>query len=460
MKKTIFITILIASFATKSFAYCPIPQWCPSAPLHQTLCPGESIDDIEFPSVIAKVLIVTWWTDGTRIHSFEDPPPGIIVSGAASTPLGEREYAWPVSIKGAPTVAGTHHYTVSNTCGVELLHGSITMGAPPTIGMVTPTINQTTVQNIAFGSTLTLTAEPTGTPTPTIQWYSSTTATNSGGSAVSGATGNTFAPPSATANAPNGIYYYAVATNSCGTATTSNTSGRHIVVPACPATTNPTPSDNGCSPTRNGATFTTIGTQFFKTSTIWQISGNGISQEWSDVVLTSNCGKTDFDGGSDYPNYNNDCRENRTTELNETRPTMTNEGGNTANYFGDLFSWCAVINHAATLCPSPWRVPTCQDFINLDIALGGTGINRDDDDAVRDKLIAVSGDAGQFWGGAYVGLCTGTGPLGGQESYAVYWSSSEATATYARRLYFDADGFVLHQNFNSKGFGVPLRCVR
>ncbi|MCL2028140.1 MAG: hypothetical protein FWG79_06600 [Bacteroidales bacterium] len=138
MKKLIFISILIAAFATKSFAHCPIPQWCPSAPLHQTLCLGEQIEEIVFPSVIAKTLIITWWTDGTRIYSFEVPPEGITVSGA-STPLGEREYAFPVSIKGRPTDPGTHHYTVSNTCGVELLHGSITLGppAPTTPGTIT-----------------------------------------------------------------------------------------------------------------------------------------------------------------------------------------------------------------------------------------------------------------------------------------------------------------------------------
>ncbi|MCL2027577.1 MAG: hypothetical protein FWG79_03715, partial [Bacteroidales bacterium] len=129
MKKITLILIILATFATKSFAYCPIPQWCPKADLHQTLCPGDTIDPIEFPSVIAKTLIVTWWTDETRTNFMLTPPPGITVSGDASNPLGEREYAWPVSIKGTPTTPGTHHYTVSNTCGVELLHGSITLNA-------------------------------------------------------------------------------------------------------------------------------------------------------------------------------------------------------------------------------------------------------------------------------------------------------------------------------------------
>ncbi|MCL2027201.1 MAG: hypothetical protein FWG79_01820, partial [Bacteroidales bacterium] len=108
MKKITLITILLATFATKSFAYCPIPQWCPSAPLHQTLCPGEQIEDIEFPSVIGRTLIINWWLDGTRFASIGTPD-GITVSGDASTPLGDREYAWPVSIKGAPTALGTHH---------------------------------------------------------------------------------------------------------------------------------------------------------------------------------------------------------------------------------------------------------------------------------------------------------------------------------------------------------------
>ncbi|MCL2027330.1 MAG: hypothetical protein FWG79_02470, partial [Bacteroidales bacterium] len=126
MKKITLILTLIATFATKSFAYCPIPQWCPKADLHQTVCPGEPIDDIEFPSVIGKTLIINWWLDGTRFASIGTPP-GITVSGDASTPLGDREYAWPVSIRGTPTTPGTHHYTVSNTCGVELLHGSITI---------------------------------------------------------------------------------------------------------------------------------------------------------------------------------------------------------------------------------------------------------------------------------------------------------------------------------------------
>ncbi|MCL2028757.1 MAG: hypothetical protein FWG79_09785 [Bacteroidales bacterium] len=628
--KKITLILVIASFGTQSFAYCPIPQWCPDAPLHQTLCPGEQIDPIEFPSVIGKTLIINWWLDGTRFASIGTPP-GITVSGDASTPLGDREYAWPVSIKGTPTAIGTHHYTVSNTCGVELLHGSITLGppAPATPGTIAfsnnpvctgaeftasiaavsnattynwtvpgsmthdgsdgTTINITdagttsgslaisvtasntcgtsapSTANITIGTVPstpgTITFSPTsactgGTFTASVPavsgltytWTLPTTATgmtsnnsttntlsvtnagsvtgshqfaviahNDCGASATPSTQNitinaapaapgtiTFSPTSvgtggaftASVAAVAGAASYAwtvpagmtsnnsttntlsvtnagtttgartfsvTASNTCGTSDpTSGDITVTVPIPVCAATTNPTPSDNGCSPTRNGATFTTIGAQFFKTNTVWTISGNGISQEWSDVVLTSNCGKTGFAGGSGYPNYNNDCRGNRTTGTNETRPTSTNQGGNTSAYFGDLFSWCAVMTHAAVLCPSPWRVPTCQDFINLDVALGGDGINRSGADAVRDKLIDVSGTsgAGQFWGGAYVGYCNSTGTLSGQGSTAVYWSSSESTTTSARYLAFDTDGIVNPQVNNNKDNGFALRCVR
>ncbi|MCL2028282.1 MAG: hypothetical protein FWG79_07330, partial [Bacteroidales bacterium] len=66
MKKITLILILIAAFATKSFASCPIPQWCPSAPLDQNINLGGSINPIEFPSVIGRILVVEWWTDLTR----------------------------------------------------------------------------------------------------------------------------------------------------------------------------------------------------------------------------------------------------------------------------------------------------------------------------------------------------------------------------------------------------------
>ena len=42
---------------------------------------------------------------------------------------------------------------------------------------------------------------------------------------------------------------------------------------------------------------------------------------------------------------------------------------------GYHYNWYYVKDHKAELCPSPWRVPTEQDFIDLDLAMGGDGEN-------------------------------------------------------------------------------------
>ncbi|MCL2028397.1 MAG: hypothetical protein FWG79_07935 [Bacteroidales bacterium] len=533
MKKIIFISIIVATFATKSFAYCPIPQWCPDAPLHQTLCPGEQIEEIEFPSVIGRTLIINWWTDGTRFASINTPD-GITVSGDASTPLGDREYAWPVSIKGAPTAIGTHHYTVSNTCGVELLHGSITLAPPipatpgtiafsnnpvctgaeftasiaavsnattynwtipgsmthdgsdgttititdagttsgtlaisvtatnscgtsaastanitvnsaPTIGTVTPTGDQTTTQNVAFASTLTVSS--TGTPTPTIQWWSNTTGLPSGGTAVTGATDNTFDPPNDVVNT-DGVYYYAVATNSCGTATTSNTSGRHIVNDP------PPPPPPGCDfVNRDSAKILSGGPV---TTDVWTIPARAgvASQTWSDLVVSPECDKTAYAGGSSN-NYISDCRNNSTLV------------GATNAFPGHYFSWCAVMQYADILCPGDWRVPTREDFRDLDILMGGSGEGnlRDPSTAINSQsytsgtnmnnTVTTHVPRGGTWGGSRF-TANAQAPI---HAGSFYWSSSEYSTTSAFLLRHEPS-VVYPQINDGKDLGFALRCVR
>jgi uncharacterized protein (TIGR02145 family) len=186
-----------------------------------------------------------------------------------------------------------------------------------------------------------------------------------------------------------------------------------------------------------------FGTVSFATTQTWSIQGTGanshITQIWSDAVTATACNKSDFSGGS-AGNFNADCRSN-------------------PNYPGDLFSWCAVVRFQHTLCPTPWRVPTQQDFIDLDRALGGNGSNRTDV-TVRNKLIATSGIVGQFWGGTYGGYCSSGGSLSVQDSWAVYGSLAERVVTTGRNLYFATSGNVSPQNSLTKNYGLMLRCVR
>jgi uncharacterized protein (TIGR02145 family) len=175
-----------------------------------------------------------------------------------------------------------------------------------------------------------------------------------------------------------------------------------------------------------------------------QISGNGITQIWSDAVSASACKKeTFYSGESDGTSFNADCRSSNI-------------------YKGDLFSWCAVVRFQHELCPHPWRVPTMQDFINLDIALGGTGEGR------RVSENAVSTELGWYtdvWGGAYGGYCENIlGRIAADNRRAYYWSSAETegnTTTTVRLLRFDEDGLINPQAWTHEHYyGRALRCVR
>jgi len=50
--------------------------------------------------------------------------------------------------------------------------------------------------------------------------------------------------------------------------------------------------------------------------------------------------------------------------------------GNHPNHRGYYYSWYYVEDNQDAMCPSPWRVPSKQDIINMDKAMGGTGVNQ------------------------------------------------------------------------------------
>ena len=166
----------------------------------------------------------------------------------------------------------------------------------------------------------------------------------------------------------------------------------------------------------------------FKTSQIWTIpAANGApKQEWSDVVMAS---------GAKKDNYNckvADCRQNPP--------------------YGDLFSWHTVVTYENQLCPTGWRVPTKDDFINLDKALGGTGRNNTPQ-FVTEKFINT-------WGGAFGGYCYCSNTMEDQGSGAYYWSDTDYNDANAINFSFNTSGTIQLQSFSGKSFGFMLRCVR
>ena len=95
-----------------------------------------------------------------------------------------------------------------------------------------------------------------------------------------------------------------------------------------------------------------LGKISFATSRTWVISGAGITQTWSDVVVASGAeNKTTFDGGG--PEFD--------TYTYVTKVDWRNNPG----YPGTLFSGEAMMKYKTYLCPDGWRVPTREDAGNM-----------------------------------------------------------------------------------------------
>jgi len=171
-----------------------------------------------------------------------------------------------------------------------------------------------------------------------------------------------------------------------------------------------------------------LGTVSFASEKTWKIG----DQTWSDAVQATSCNKTTFRGKS--RKYNSDCRSN-------------------PDYPGDLFSWCAVARFKEVLCPDGWRVPTQQDFIDLDKAFGGTGVNR----YSLDFIPFITENYIARWGGTYGGGCISDGMLWQQGLFANYWVHSARGGLLLR---FGTNGYVNPQIRLRMCNGFTLRCVR
>lgn len=148
----------------------------------------------------------------------------------------------------------------------------------------------TTVQNICQGGTATaLSVTATGT-TLSYQWYSNTTATNSGGTTV-GTNSASYTPLTTTAGT---LYYYCVVTGACGSVT-SNVSGAITVnaVPANPAGAITVSANPSCGPA----------TLSYPAGSYWQTTATGTLT----TMPTSSNYTLNTSGTVYVRNYNGTC---------------------------------------------------------------------------------------------------------------------------------------------------------
>jgi hypothetical protein len=119
----------------------------------------------------------------------------------------------------------------------------------------------------------------------------------------------------------------------------------------------------------------------------WKV-GNQI---WSDVINIPTCDKEPFTNSNTDPQ----CRSYTVDRV---------------KYY--YYNWPYVNANASTLCPSPWRVPSGNDYIALDKAFNGSGATRDASaQYVHDSFVVAWGSpenaGGVFASGiSNVGVCT------------------------------------------------------
>lgn len=166
----------------------------------------------------------------SAIYQKNDAASALTVAATAST--GSLSYQWyscedanktnASAISGATSASYTPSTSANGTfyifCRITDSKGSTDSNvATITVSEATaPTIEvEATATSVFLNATVTLTATITGVPEPTIQWYSCDDALKTNPASIDGATNTTYAPSTA---ATGTYYYYAVATNSQGNA--------------------------------------------------------------------------------------------------------------------------------------------------------------------------------------------------------------------------------------------------
>lgn len=208
------------------------------------------------------------------------------------------------------------------------------------------------------------------------------------------------------------------------------------------ATVTATTADGGyqatCAVTVTRGEHPVFGTVGFRTDKIWIVG----AQMWSDVVMGSRCKKDDFDGGESSSKYGEnveykvDCRQN--------------EG------HGDMFSWEAVAQYKAVLCPDGWRVPTAEDFQTLDKVLN----NRSDANGRGNDVASIKRyEDPELWGGEYSGLAR-AGEINNKGRAAYYWSQTISSSYGVMLDFYHEVNSIDPNDLGERDFGFTVLCVK
>ena len=195
----------------------------------------------------------------------------------------------------ATDAVGTAYYyvVVKSSCGDDKAsqRAKITIQSLPAI-----TTQPATLSKPCKDSTLTLSIAHTGDGNRSVQWYRNTTNSNTGGTAISGETANTFTVPTGTVGT---TYYYAVVSSDTG-CTPAVSSVAEVIVQSLPAiTTQPATLSKPCKDSTLTLSIAHTGdgnrsVQWYRNTTNSNTGGTAISGETANTftVPTGTVGTT------------------------------------------------------------------------------------------------------------------------------------------------------------------------
>jgi uncharacterized protein (TIGR02145 family) len=122
---------------------------------------------------------------------------------------------------------------------------------------------------------------------------------------------------------------------------------------------------------------------------------------------------------------------------------------NDTDDYGSWFTWCMVVTHADILCPSPWRVPSKDDFANYAGTSGTTTV-----------ITAGTHESPGVDGWLLGGYASGVNSVVAVGEAGRCWSSTKATGIpQSSIIYVDSD-YLNVAGVAVRYFGMSLRCVK
>lgn len=258
----------VSAIITETFTIEELPV-ITNTDLTQEICSGTSTTAINLMSSSTSTTYAWTATATPNIAGF-------LSSGSSATIPAQ-----PMST--TDMTVGTVTYTVTPTIGTCVGSPVIfTITVNPAPEITTQPQSSMVCQN---GTPNTLSVATTGT-SPTYQWFSNTTNSNTGGTAIAGATNANYDPPTDTVGT---LYYYCEITFTSGGCSSLNSQTAEVeVTPNASITSQPTPTQSLC-----------VGSTIENPLSVTFSGGTGaVSYQWFSNTTNSNTGGTAIAGAT------------------------------------------------------------------------------------------------------------------------------------------------------------------